>query len=207
MFREAWQPMNCPYPPHSGGGPLGAFIGKQMTNETNETNLSERKLVRDLMTVGVPTCPPTTPLVDLTRMMLEKNWEAVVVLDGDEGHAIGVVSQDEIVKAYEREEARTLTAEQVMHEGVPTIPPDILLTVAAQMMLDQHVRAFFLMHNAGGIIYPAAYITYRHILLHLAAQSNADLNDMGIAAARQSPLEQFIARRDAAKRAADSHRK
>jgi predicted transcriptional regulator len=184
-----------------------SIIGVQMTNETNETNLTARKLVRDLMTVGVPTCPPTAPLVDLVRLMLEKNWEAVVVLDGDEGHAIGVVGQDEIVKAYEREEARTLTAEQVMREGVPQVPADILLSVAAQMMLDQKVRAFWVMHNASGIIYPAAMITYRHILRHLAAQSNDDLNDMGIAAVRQSPLEQFIARRDAAKKAADSHRK
>jgi CBS domain-containing protein len=172
----------------------------------DEPNLTPRKLVRDLMTVGVPTCPPHTPLVDLTRLMLEKNWEAVVVLDGEEGHAIGVVGQDELIKAYEREDVLTLTAEQVMHEGVPTIPPDVLLTVAAQMMRDQHVRAFFLMHNAGGIIYPAAYITYRHILRHLAAQSDDDLKDMGIAAARQSPLEQFIARRDAAKAAAAKKR-
>ncbi len=169
---------------------------------TNEPNFTERKLVRDLMTVGVPTCPPHTPVVDLVRLMLEKNWEAVVVLDGEEGHALGVVGQDEIVKAYQRDDVRTLTAEQIMHEGVPQIPPDILLTVAAQMMIDQHVRAFFLMHNAGGITYPAAYITYRHILRHLAAQSDDDLKDMGIAAARKAPLQQFIERRDAAKQAA-----
>jgi len=173
----------------------------------NETNVTERKLVRDLMTVGVPTCPPHTPIVDLVRLMLEKNWEAVIVLDGDEGHALGVVSQDELVKAYEREDARTLTAEQIMHEGVPQIPPDIPLTVAAQMMLDQKVRAFFLMHHAGGVVYPAAMITYRHILRHLAAQSNDELKDMGIAAARKAPLEQFIERRDAAKKAASSRKK
>ena len=172
-----------------------------------ETTLSERKLVRDLMTVGVPTCPPATPLVDLVRLMLEKNWEAVIVLDGDEGHALGYVGQDEIVKAYERDDARTLTAEQVMHEGVPQVPPDIPLPVAAQMMLDQRVRAFFLMHNAGGITYPAAMITYRHLMRHLAAQSDDDLKDMGIAAARKAPLQQFIERRDAAKRAADSRKK
>ena len=173
----------------------------------NEANLSERKLVRDLMTVGVPTCPPQTPIVDLVRLMLEKNWEAVVVLDGEEGHALGVVSQDELVRAYEREDARTLTAEQIMHESVPQIPPDIPLTVAAQMMLDQKVRAFFLMHHAGGVVYPAAMITYRHILRHLAAQSNDELKDMGIAAARKAPLEQFIERRDAAKKAASSRKK
>ncbi len=174
---------------------------------SNEINLTERKLVRDLMTVGVPTCPPNTLIVDLTRLMLEKNWEAVIVLEGEEGHAIGVVTQDELVKAYEREEARTLMAEQIMREGVPQIPPDIPLAAAAQMMLDQHVRAFFLMHNAAGVTYPAAMITYRHILRHLAAQSDDELKDMGIAAARKAPLEQFIERRDAAKRAADHRRK
>ena len=166
----------------------------------DEPNLTSRKLVRDLMTVGVPTCPPDTSIVDLTRLMLEKNWEAVIVLEGEEGQAVGVVSQDELVKAYEREGARTLTAEQIMHEGVPQIPPDIPLTVAAQMMLDQHVRAFFLMHNAAGVTYPAALITYRHILRHLAAQNADELQDMGIAAARKAPLEQFIERRDAARR-------
>ena len=123
------------------------------------------------MTVGVPDVPAAHAPRRSDALDVEKNWEAVVVLDGDEGHAIGVVSQDEIVEAYERADARTFTAEQVMHEGVPTIPPDVLLTVAAQMMIDQNVRAFFLMHNASGIIYPAAMITYRHILRHLAAQT------------------------------------
>jgi hypothetical protein len=89
-----------------------------------------------------------------------------------------------------------------MHEGVPQVPADIPLAVAAQMMRDQQVRAFWVMHNAAGVTYPAAMITYRHILRHLAAQSDDDLQDMGIAAARQAPLEQFIARRDAAKAAA-----
>jgi CBS domain-containing protein len=174
---------------------------------SDEPNVTNRKLVRDLMTVGVPTCPPDTLLVDLVRLMLEKNWEAVVVLDGEEGHALGIVSQDELVKAYEREDAHTLKVEDIMREGVPQIPPDVPLTVAAQMMLDQHVRAFFLMHNAGGVTYPAAMITYRHLMRHLAAQSDDDLKDMGIAAARKAPLEQFIERRDAARRAADNRRK
>lgn len=169
-------------------------------------HISSRKLVRDLMTVGVPTCPPDTPIVNLTRLMLEKNFEAVVVLDGEEGHALGVVSQTELVKAYQREDAHSLTAENIMHEGVPEVPPDIPLEVAAQMMLDQNVRAFFLMHHAGGIVYPAAMITYRHLLRHLAAQSDDDLKDMGVAAARKAPLEQFIERRDAALKASQHKR-
>ena len=171
---------------------------------TDETNLTSRKLVRDLMTVGVPTCPPHTPIVDLTRLMLEKNWEAVIVLEGEEGHAIGVVSQDELIKAYEREDARSLMVEDVMRESVPQIPPDIPLTAAAQIMQDKGVRVLFLMHHAGGIGYPAAMISYQHFLRHLIAQDSDDLHDLGIHAERQSPLEAFIQKRDAARRQARS---
>jgi hypothetical protein len=59
-----------------------------------------------------------------------------------------------------------------------------------------------MLHNAGGIIYPAAYISYRHILRHMAARNENELKDLGIAANRKSPIEQFIERRDEARRKA-----
>ncbi len=76
------------------------------------------------------------------------------------------------------------------------MPPDIPLTAAAQMMQDQRVRVLFLMHHAGGIEYPAALISYQHLLRHLAARDDDELRDLGISAARQSPLETFIQRRE-----------
>ncbi len=163
-------------------------------------------LVRDLMTVGVPTCPTDTPLVELVRLMLERNWEAVVVLE-EEGQAVGVVSRDDIVRAYLRPDVRSLTAQDVMSDGVPEIPPDIPVTAAAGIMRDRGLRALFLMHNAAGIIYPAAYISYWHILRHLAARDDEDLADLGIAASRQSPIEAFIRKRDASRRRAQTRAK
>lgn len=158
-----------------------------------------RTLVRDLMTVGVQTCPPETPVADVARLLLDKNLEALVVLD-DEGYAAGVIGQDELARAYARSSLDGLVAEDVMREGVPQVPPDIPLTAAAQLMADQGVRTFFLMHNAGGIIYPAAFISYRHLLRHLAARTDAELSDLGIAAARQAPLDVFIEKRDTSRR-------
>ena len=38
-------------------------------------------LVRDLMTVGVDTCKADTLVLELARLMLDKNLEVVVVLD------------------------------------------------------------------------------------------------------------------------------
>jgi CBS-domain-containing membrane protein len=143
------------------------------------------ELVRDLMTVGVSTCPPDTLVVDIARLMLEKGLEAVVVLDPEEGHALGVVSQTELARAYARPDVRDLTAEQVMRDDVPQAPPDIPLAVAAQLMQDQNTRALFLMHHAGGVIYPAGVITYAHLLRHLAARDAEELRDLGIGAERR----------------------
>jgi CBS domain-containing protein len=165
---------------------------------TDPGNLPE--LVRDLMTVGVATCSPDTPVVEIARLLVEKDLEALVVLDPIEGHALGIVGQDELVQAYTRSNVQTLKAEDILHDGVPQVPADIPLVAAAQLMRDQGVRTLFLMHHSGGIEYPAALISYRHILRHLAARSPEDLRDLGMHAQRQPPLQAFLERREAARK-------
>ncbi len=161
--------------------------------------MTERLLVRDLMSVGVTTCKTDTPVVEVARLLLEGEMEGMVVLD-DEGHAAGVVSREELVQVYSRDDCRELTVEDVMRDGVPQIPPDIPLPAAAQLMRDEGVRAVFLMHHSGGISYPAAVLSYKHLLRHLAAHDDSELSDLGIKAARQNPLDTFIQKRNAARR-------
>ena len=159
------------------------------------------KLVRDLMSVGVPTCALDDSVVELTRWFLEKDVEGAVVLD-ENGHGAGVVSRNELVQAYARGDWETLTAVDVMRPGMPQVPPDIPLTAAAQIMQDLNTRIIYITHHAGGIEYPAAYLTYNHLLRHLAAQDEAELKDLGIKAERESPIETFTRRRDEALRRA-----
>jgi len=159
------------------------------------------KLVRDLITIGVPTCKTSTPIVDIARFLVENNVEEMVVI-GDEGEGVGVVGFEELVSAYHRENIRELTAEDVMREGITELPSDIPLTVAAQMMKDKKIRVAYMNHNSAGIIYPAALISYKHIVRHLAAKDESELKDLGLAAERKSPIEVFIAKRDNAKREA-----
>lgn len=159
------------------------------------------KLVRDLMTVGVPTCKTATPVNEIARFLIENNVEEVVVL-GQEGEGVGVVGYEELVSAYQYENVRELTAEQIMREGVPELPSDIPLIAAAQMMKDRGIRVAYMNHNSAGIIYPAAMISYKHIVRHIAAQDESELKDLGIYAERKSPLEQFIARREEARKQA-----
>ena len=161
--------------------------------------MNDTKLVRDLMTIGVPTCKTGTPITDIARFLIENNVEEMVVL-GDEGEGVGVVGHEELVRAYGRENARELTAEQIMHEGVTELPSDIPLVAAAQMLKDKGRRVAYMNHNSAGIIYPAAMISYRHIVRHLAAKDESELKDLGLAAERKSPVEVFIARRDEARK-------
>ena len=43
----------------------------------------------------------------------------------NDGHAVGVVGQDELVMAYGRPDRDGLTAEDVMNETIPRVRPDI----------------------------------------------------------------------------------
>ena len=158
-------------------------------------------LVRDLMTVGVPTCKTSTLVIDIARFIIDNNVEEMVVL-GTEGEGVGVVGYEELVLAYGRENVKSLTAEQVMHEGVPELPADIPLSAAAQMMKDRGIRVAYMTHNSAGIIYPAAMISYKHIVRHIAAKDESELKDLGLAAERKSPIEIFIAKRDNARKEA-----
>lgn len=152
-------------------------------------------LVRDLMTVGVVTCNPQTTVPELAQMLLDHDLDEVIVLD--EGKALGVVGQDDLVAAFSRSsEYQHLTALDVMREGVLQVPPEIPLVAAAQLMRDQGVRTFFLMHHAAGIEYPAAAISYKHFLRLLMAEDQTDLNDLGIRAERTAPLDKFIQHRE-----------
>lgn len=155
------------------------------------------QLVRDLMTVGVLTCTPQTTVSEIAKLLLDHDLDEVIVLD--DGKALGVVGQDDLVAAFARDETKSLMAIQVMREGVPQIPPDIPLAAAAQIMRDQGVRTFFLMHHAAGIEYPAAALSYKHFLRLLAAEDNEDLRDLGIKADRVLPLDEFIKRRQASR--------
>ena len=171
-------------------------ISIQVQEMKSDESPPSARLVRDLMKVGVPTCSPDTPVPKLARLLVEMNFEAVVVLNPEDGHAIGIVSQKELIEAYSREGGRGLTAEDVLVEGVPQTPADIPLEAAAQIMLDAGVRALFQIHHAGGIEYPAAMLTFNHLLRHLAAECDEELSDLGIQARREAPLDAFFKRRD-----------
>jgi predicted transcriptional regulator len=162
---------------------------------------SNRILVRDLMKVGVASCAPETLVSEVAHLLREKGIEGIIVLDQEEGHALGMISQNELADAFIRHgaDARNLKAEEIMRDNIPQVPPDIPLQAAFQIMRDTGVRIVFLMHHAGGVKYSAAALSFSHLMRYL---DDSELTDLGIKADRMSPLDAFIQKRDAARRAA-----
>jgi CBS domain-containing protein len=153
------------------------------------------KLVRDLMHIGVTTCQADTSLLEGVRRLIRDELESLIVLDPN-GHAVGMFSRREAVAAYGRAgvdvaDLKKLTVADTMRPDIPQVPPDIPVTAAAQMMLDQDLREIYLMHHGGGISWPAAALRYQDVLRHIAADSEADLADLGARATRRSPIEMF----------------
>lgn len=135
------------------------------------------KLVRDLMHIGVATCPANTSVIEATRILLREGLESLVVLD-ENGHAAGLFGRREAVATYglsavNIQDGETFTVAEIMRPDIPEIPPDIPATAAGQIMLDQGVRELYLMHHDGGIHWPAAVLRFEDILNHMMSLSEA----------------------------------
>ena len=163
-------------------------------NQQNQT-----KFVRDLLTLGVSTIRPEEGIIGIVRLLVERNLEAVVVVD-DNGHAVGVVSREEIVNAYSMNEYSELTAEDIMKDEMLQVPPDIPVAAAVRLMQDHDVRSLYVAHHGGGITYPAAVLSYENILKYMLVGGDEEINELGIKAKRQSPIDLFMERRDEKRR-------
>jgi CBS domain-containing protein len=115
-------------------------------------------LVRDVMTIGVPVCRDTEVCGDVETRLLRQSVQAEVVgvLDED-GSACGWVSRAQLVENAARR------VDEVMHEEVPTVPPNIPAETAAQIMRDRGVEHLFLMHDWPGEPRPSAVVSLKTI--------------------------------------------
>jgi len=112
------------------------------------------KFVRDLMHIGVVTCPIDTPVLNAIKTLKSKNLESLVVLD-KYSRAVGVFGRPEVIAAYTRAGAnphhlKRLTVFDMMRPNIPEIPPSIPAVTAAQIMIDQSLREMFIMHHQDG---------------------------------------------------------
>ncbi len=126
------------------------------------------KFVRDLMQVGLPRCRVSDPLSKAARLMNEHGADAIIVLDED-NEWCGLITEKEMGKAYARA-WEDMACEDVMCSAseVKTVPPDIPVSAAAQLMSDWGVSHVFILHSSSVTgMTPSAMLSFRDIVKHM----------------------------------------
>lgn len=116
-------------------------------------------LVRDLMTIGVPTCRDTESCGAVAARLarLGERGEVVVALD-EYGMACGWATRSALAAAPQAQPVCAL-----LDECIPELPPDIAAEAAVELMRDCGDDYAFLMHGWPGEPRPAAVVA-RHVL-------------------------------------------
>lgn len=125
------------------------------------------KLVRDVMHRGVITCWTDEPVIDVVRRLCEYNINAIFVLD-ESGRAVGVVSQTDLARAYVQDHWQDQTVSAVMDSDVVTIPGDIPLTVAVELMLDRRIRRILIVQGGRRPNRPVGVLSLSDVMREMA---------------------------------------
>lgn len=105
--------------------------------------------VRDLMHAGIISCTPDDTIGSVAKIMVDKEIHAVVVMD-DQGQAVGVVSQTDMVLARQGrtpDQARSMLAREVMTPGCATCDAELLLSDAVSLMTGRRMHRLVVTEN------------------------------------------------------------
>ena len=121
--------------------PLSAPL-PEVDGEIEEVNVvDDGSVVRDRMHPGIISCAPTDTLAQAAKTMTDRDIHALVVID--DGKAVGVLSQTDIVLARQGrtvEEARQFTVASVMTAGCATVDIDAPLSSAITDMMKRRIH-------------------------------------------------------------------
>ncbi len=101
-----------------------------------EEFVSEQLSAEDIMSSPVVFVTPDTPLITVAEIMWRNGFSQVPVMTSDRRENLGTVFEDDIIRAFLREDkrARSLTAEDVMSDPLPIVSFNTKLRVIARML-------------------------------------------------------------------------
>ncbi len=106
------------------------------------------KMIRDVMTRGVVTASPDTPVKEIAERMVNQHLSGVAVI-GMQGDMLGFISEMDIVKVLHKPDLKQLTAEDVMSSRLIAVAPDATLGRAARIMDEGHIHRLLILSEKG----------------------------------------------------------
>ena len=125
--------------------------------------------VSEVMHRGTVTCAPSTSLEEAVRILSDGDVSAVVVV-GNAGEVLGIVSHSDILRRYGEKLAERQVGE-IMNPAVLAVQPDTPLRAAIGVMLNSRVnRLVVTVPSAGGNM-PGGVLSSTDIIRHLRGAS------------------------------------
>ena len=147
------------------GRPVGIIAVSDLVRNL-VTPRASRETVADVMSWGIVTCRPETPLPAVARAMDERRARSVVVLDPG-GSPLGVLTGHDLLSVYETG-MQDSTAADLMHEAL-TIRPDASLSEAADKMVRHEVHRLVVVEGDDRAQVPLGVISTSDIVAEMAA--------------------------------------
>ena len=129
------------------------------------------RTVGEVMHRGVITCRRETPIQDVARTMSENDVSALVVV-GDEGHMIGLISRTDLVNArlYEQywKHWRGLTAGHIMITDVVVVHVGDSMQEASRLMMERRIHRVVVVEEAGDGVSPIGIVSVTDVVRDIA---------------------------------------
>lgn len=132
-----------------------------------------QRQIKDVMQRSLLTCLPTTPIEAVARRLTDYHVHALVVVD-DDGYAIGVVSQTDLLLAHCRTEsdlAEPCTAGDIMTSNVMTCTPESTIFEAVTTMTRNHIHRLVVVKASSPKLYPLGIVSMTDIIRYLLQDS------------------------------------
>jgi CBS domain-containing protein len=148
---------------------MASDIYEPMAPEPNLAELGaieDTTLVADVMHKGVVTSPRNASVMDAARQMLEHGIHAVVVV-ADDGHAVGVVSQTDVVLARQgrtMEQAAALSVGDIMTPSLVSCTSDRKLSEAITLMTRNRVHRLVVVEDKAGKLMPVGILSMTDVI-------------------------------------------
>ncbi len=128
--------------------------------------IEDSTLVADVMHQGVVTSLRNASVLDAAKQMLEYGIHAVVVV-GDDGHAVGVVSQTDVVLARQGrtvEQAAALSVGDIMTPSLVSCTSDRKLSEAITLMTRNRVHRLVVVEEQAGKLMPVGILSMTDVI-------------------------------------------
>ena len=112
-----------------------------------------RKILKDVMARGAMTRGVITASINdkckhIAKLLSEKDISGVCIV-GDDGKAVGVISEMDLIKVIGMENWENIRAESIMTSNLETVEPNTTIIEAAKIMRKRHVHRLLILSEGG----------------------------------------------------------